>query len=679
MQTQALAQMEQMPEHLQSGHEAAQPQALLTPPAALSTRIDKVELALHRAMGALSALKDGLQPNGGQVLKENLSKHLQPKEPAASPASMQDPLTHLGDLSQRMNWSPLDNLLPSKQSNQDILPQTDAPAVPPKSPESVKVSPRVKKDLMLGGHFDYDAAQKVLMELSKLRRDMMLPMYNRFDLAIPVKDAVASRTATDTIDDILRSDRVQGQVRRRIDELAREKSPPRDNQPLPSEILNLPSLQQSMAQYQQLPILHHPSYQPPPLSQPKRAKAQTAPMGKNKNNKRHREPFPTKSMPDQQRRSPMRNSSHNPNVHRTPSPGHSFSAPSQRPSSPLRPPNFYNVRLSNMPIFLRRTSVRPPTLGFLDNLPPPKSPTKKVPCNRSLTVTTHQPLSPAAVPPKLIDKLSPLQVFDEATQTSSIRMMVTHATQVTHDTSSHIELAPPKPVTKEFQTIGVQSDPPLQDTGVQYDTPAVSEAVQTDKPSPKLPERVQSEVLLRILQKATAIKTEPRPQIPESAFILVRDSIINEIVDENIANLGRECRKEAQDMEHQRSRLEAAEKYRQELLETEEMLRRLREAAEQGIQSRKVDVQVQAEPQPTSPLAIPHLPSESFGPGLTTLSTVMSEGEVLTNLYSEGEIVERFAVGGFEAMIAAAEGRDMDATSADLLTHVSDVECQRQL
>ena len=37
-----------------------------------------------------------------------------------------------------------------------------------------------------------------------------------------------------------------------------------------------------------------------------------------------------------------------------------------RPSSPLRPPNFYNVRLSNAPIFLRRTTVRPPSLNFLD-------------------------------------------------------------------------------------------------------------------------------------------------------------------------------------------------------------------------------------------------------------------------------------------------------------------------
>lgn len=32
-----------------------------------------------------------------------------------------------------------------------------------------------------------------------------------------------------------------------------------------------------------------------------------------------------------------------------------------------RPANFYNVRLSNAPVFLRRTSIRPPTLAFLGN------------------------------------------------------------------------------------------------------------------------------------------------------------------------------------------------------------------------------------------------------------------------------------------------------------------------
>ncbi|KAI8814928.1 hypothetical protein BJ742DRAFT_887734 [Cladochytrium replicatum] len=44
--------------------------------------------------------------------------------------------------------------------------------------------------------------------------------------------------------------------------------------------------------------------------------------------------------------------------------------PAKRPTSPLRPPNFYNVRLSNAPVFLRRTTIRPPDLHM--DTPGPK-------------------------------------------------------------------------------------------------------------------------------------------------------------------------------------------------------------------------------------------------------------------------------------------------------------------
>lgn len=43
-----------------------------------------------------------------------------------------------------------------------------------------------------------------------------------------------------------------------------------------------------------------------------------------------------------------------------------------RPKSPLKPPSFYTVRLSNAPIFLRRTTLRPPTLDFLNRSPSPR-------------------------------------------------------------------------------------------------------------------------------------------------------------------------------------------------------------------------------------------------------------------------------------------------------------------
>ena len=57
-----------------------------------------------------------------------------------------------------------------------------------------------------------------------------------------------------------------------------------------------------------------------------------------------------------------------------------------RCKSPLKPPKFYTVRLSNAPIFLRRTTLRPPTLEFL-NRSPRRSPS---PAPRS---SSHSPVN----------------------------------------------------------------------------------------------------------------------------------------------------------------------------------------------------------------------------------------------------------------------------------------------
>ena len=57
---------------------------------------------------------------------------------------------------------------------------------------------------------------------------------------------------------------------------------------------------------------------------------------------------------------------------RAPSPAESRGTEPMRPKSPLRPPPFYTVRLSNAPIFLRRTTLRPSTLEFLNRTPSPR-------------------------------------------------------------------------------------------------------------------------------------------------------------------------------------------------------------------------------------------------------------------------------------------------------------------
>jgi len=55
------------------------------------------------------------------------------------------------------------------------------------------------------------------------------------------------------------------------------------------------------------------------------------------------------------------------------SPSRNINPSKHRSDSPLRPPNFYNVRLSNAPIFLRRTTLRPASLNFLNRNPPSRS------------------------------------------------------------------------------------------------------------------------------------------------------------------------------------------------------------------------------------------------------------------------------------------------------------------
>ena len=157
-------------------------------------------------------------------------------------ASMQVALSDLGGLSERMNWSPLDNLLSTKTANkQTSLKENTCSST---SITNELVSVRARKDVMLGGQFDYDAAQKVLIELRKLRKDMLLPIHNRIDVSIPVEgkcrrgrrsfllshhhiilitEMLKSPPVLITVDDVLCIDRVKAEVRRKLDELGNEK------------------------------------------------------------------------------------------------------------------------------------------------------------------------------------------------------------------------------------------------------------------------------------------------------------------------------------------------------------------------------------------------------------------------------------------------------------------------
>ncbi|KAJ8329916.1 hypothetical protein QVD99_004352 [Batrachochytrium dendrobatidis] len=89
-------------------------------------------------------------------------------------------------------------------------------------------------------------------------------------------------------------------------------------------------------------------------------------------------------------------------------------------SSP-RPPNFYNVRLSNAPVFLRRTSIRPPSLLFLDHTAKKLDKVKDaLPRQSSSPTRTKSNQSPIALQHKTLATMTDPQCVDTPTQTYPI-------------------------------------------------------------------------------------------------------------------------------------------------------------------------------------------------------------------------------------------------------------------
>ena len=88
---------------------------------------------------------------------------------------------------------------------------------------------------------------------------------------------------------------------------------------------------------------------------------------------------------------------------------HIPAAPQKKSGSPLKEtiPRFYNVRVSDGPIFLRRTSIKPPTLSKDLSLPP--SPKKKLPVERDEEV--RPPPQPVSVEPAKWKKPDPVIKF----------------------------------------------------------------------------------------------------------------------------------------------------------------------------------------------------------------------------------------------------------------------------
>ncbi|KAJ3411687.1 hypothetical protein HDV05_001848 [Chytridiales sp. JEL 0842] len=173
---------------------------------------------------------------------------------------------------------------------------------------------------------------------------------------------------------------------------------------------------------------------------------------------------------------------------------------------------FYNVRLSNAPVFLRRTSIRPPTLKFLDDrsewkpsgrtspvVEPqakPASPTRKSPSaqrsppRRSTEVLTTPPLYPqpksavtsVSIPSPNINNRPVPVVHSEGVQT--MPMMSTSGVQVSppgmnfskQNSFEELQTAalPQEIVNPNKKDSGMQYYSPPQDAWAQYSTPDVT-------------------------------------------------------------------------------------------------------------------------------------------------------------------------------------------------------------
>ncbi|KAJ3188662.1 hypothetical protein HDU85_004376 [Gaertneriomyces sp. JEL0708] len=144
------------------------------------------------------------------------------------------------------------------------------------------------------------------------------------------------------------------------------------------------------------------------------------------------------------------------------------------PRSPVRPPNVYNVQLSGAPVFLRRTTMKPPSLDHLASRRPKepvKMATAKVPQRlrpepkRKPLAQLNEPISAGLDTP--IAKSAPLGklTFDEHVQTSPLVNLQTAPTLTNMEDAS-------------VQTVAVEGEKRRATVGVQWISPPRDAAIQ---------------------------------------------------------------------------------------------------------------------------------------------------------------------------------------------------------
>ncbi|KAI9220677.1 hypothetical protein BC828DRAFT_109484 [Blastocladiella britannica] len=206
-----------------------------------------------------------------------------------------------------------------------------------------------------------------------------------------------------------------------------------------------------------------------------------------------------------------------------------------RARSPLRAPNkFYNVRVSQNPIFLRRTSIKPPHLASLPSpappLPPPllAGPPSLAPSTaariRSSPIRPRppRPTKPVIVVPTVLPDLDPVQL------PMSMRAVRT--------TTSAVQ-TPPPPLPMGTRVASVQADEArrdVRDSAAQSDPPRVSDRATMRSPEPAGVDRAVQAEFERPRVACTAVGTQanlsrPRPRTREvgtATWGLVRSATV---------------------------------------------------------------------------------------------------------------------------------------------------------
>ncbi|KNE54793.1 hypothetical protein AMAG_00747 [Allomyces macrogynus ATCC 38327] len=216
-----------------------------------------------------------------------------------------------------------------------------------------------------------------------------------------------------------------------------------------------------------------------------------------------------------------------------------------RPPSPLRPPNkFYNVRLSQNPVFLRRTSMKPPHLAALPSPATIPAPLLPAPAPTMLTPTAQRvrrisrPVRPEpAVTVSVQTEPLPRPVVADAPTLPRTRSFGLTTVEPWPVVSARPPPAPPTPVST--MGMGVQADPSrfYHDRGIQPSPPwptlptavfadaatqcttsppldMTYSVVQTDPPPRQITRQVHTGDLVAVAEEG--IQTSPMGSLPPS-------------------------------------------------------------------------------------------------------------------------------------------------------------------